>query len=105
MDKKKMLINERNSGIIAGVTTIIRALDLYESAYPGYCSSKIRSLAADILEASGITADDIKAYRDAASIAAADAETRLLQREIKRVKADTMAIREGGGHHDRERVR
>ena len=105
MDKKKMLINERNSGIIAGVTTIIRALDHYESAYPGYRSSKIRYLAADILEASGITADDIKAYRDAASIAAADAETRLLQREIKRIKADTRAIREGGRHHDRERVR
>lgn len=101
MNNKKMLINERNSGIIAGVTTIIRALDHYEAAYPGYRSSTIRSLAADILEAAGITADDIKAYRDAASIAAADAETRLLQREIKRVKADTMAMRRGGGHRDR----
>lgn len=101
MNEKKMLINERNSGIIAGVTTIIRALDHYESAYPGYRSSKIRSLAADILGAAGITADDIQAYRDAASIAAADAETRLLQREIKRIKAGTRAIRKGGGIHDR----
>lgn len=102
MDGKKMLINERNSGIIAGVTTIIRALDLYESAYPGYRSSKIRSLTADILGAAGITADDIQAYRDAASIAAADAETRLLQREIRLVKADTRAMRRGGGHRDRK---
>ena len=59
MNNKKMLINERNSGIIAGVTTIIQAIDRYEAAYPGYRSSKIRSLAADILESSGITADDI----------------------------------------------
>lgn len=102
MDGRKMLINERNSGIIAGVTTIIQAVDRYEAAYPGYRSSKIRSLATDILNTAGITADDIKAYRDAASIAAADAETRLLQLEIKRTKADTMAIRKGGRNHDRK---
>ncbi len=62
-DMQRLRRERRDADIIAGAAMIIAALDDYQAAYPTATGAKARRHVYSLLEACGITMDDVESRR------------------------------------------
>ena len=71
-EMQRLRRERRDADIIAGAAMIIAALDDYQDAYPTATAAKARSHVYAMLDACGLTMDDVQDRRDAADKAHAE---------------------------------
>ena len=80
--------DRRNADIIAGAVMIIAALDDYQAAYQTATAAKARRHVYAMLDACGITMDDVQARRAAADKAHAEIACGVGRCQVRRLTAE-----------------
>ena len=78
----------RNADIIAGAVMIIAALDDYQAAYPSATAAKARRHVYALLDACGITMDDVQARRASADKAHAEIACGVGRCQVRRLESE-----------------
>ena len=89
MTEMQMRRVRRDADIIAGAAMIIAALDDYQAAYPTATGTKARRHVYSLLEACGITMDDVESRRTATTWAMARMACEIGRRQLAEDGGDT----------------
>ena len=92
-EMQRLRRERRDADIIAGATMIIAALDDYQAAYPTATGSKARRHVYSLLEACGITMDDVESRRTATNWAMARLACEIGRRQLRRERDELARIR------------
>ena len=95
-EMQRLRRDRRDADIIAGAAMIIAALDDYQAAYPTATGSKARRHVYSLLEACGITMDDVESRRDGYKLGYGPAGLRDRQRQLADNRADLARLRGRG---------
>ena len=96
MTEMQMRRDRRDADIIAGAAMIIAALDDYQAAYPTATGSKARRHVYSLLEACGITMDDVESRRTATNWSMARLACEIGRRQLAEDRADLARLRGRG---------
>lgn len=88
MTEMQMRRERRDADIIAGAAMIIAALDDYQAAYPTATGSHARRHVYAMLDACGITMDDVQDRRDAADKAHAEIACGVGRCQVRRLESE-----------------
>ena len=92
-DMQRLRRDRRDADIIAGAAMIIAALDDYQAAYPTATGTKARRHVYSLLEACGITMDDVESRRTATNWAMARLACEIGRRQLRRERDELARIR------------
>lgn len=92
-EMQRLRRERRDADIIAGATMIIAALDDYQAAYPTATGAKARRHVYSLLEACGITMDDVESRRTATNWAMARLACEIGRRQLRRERDELARIR------------
>lgn len=92
-DMQRLRRDRRDADIIAGAAMIIAALDDYQAAYPTATGAKARRHVYSLLEACGITMDDVESRRTATNWAMARLACEIGRRQLRRERDELARIR------------
>lgn len=95
-EMQRLRRDRRDADIIAGAAMIIAALDDYQAAYPTATGSKARRHVYSLLEACGITMDDVESRRTATNWATARLACEIGRRQLAEDRADLARLRGRG---------
>lgn len=95
-EMQRLRRERRDADIIAGAAMIIAALDDYQAAYPTATGSHARRCVYSLLEACGITMDDVESRRTDANWAMARLACEIGRRQLAEDRADLARLRGRG---------
>lgn len=95
-EMQRLRRDRRDADIIAGAAMIIAALDDYQAAYPTATGVKARRHVYSLLEACGITMDDVESRRTATTWAMARLACEIGRRQLAEDRADLARLRRRG---------
>ena len=95
-EMQRLCRERRDADIIAGAAMIIAALDDYQAAYPTATGAKARRHVYSLLEACGITMDDVESRRTATNWAMARLACEIGRRQLAEDRADLARLRGRG---------
>ena len=95
-DMQRLRRERRDADIIAGAAMIIAALDDYQAAYQTATGAKARRHVYSLLEACGITMDDVESRRTATTWAMARMACEIGRRQLAEDRADLARLRGRG---------
>lgn len=95
-EMQRLRRERRDADIIAGAAMIIAALDDYQAAYPTATGAKARRHVYSLLEACGITMDDVESRRKDNNWAMARLACEIGRRQLAEDRADLARLRGRG---------